>query len=329
MQVIAFDTDGVPPADRLAAFRGGAPHFRVDALTADFAARWRLLRLGDVNLIRSWISPVRYRRDAAMIEADGEGRVTIHVRLTGMARGVIDGEQVEVGPGVASIWDLARPLDVSGDGDSELLIVTLPRHMLRELFAAGLPMGALAPSPALALAAGEAIRLLDRAEDLPDAGAPFYGRAMRDLFVAALLPLCRSSNRDLRSVGPLLLRIYALIDAEPAASLTARALAEALGVSLATLDRALARAGGLAPLVERRRLLAAYRLLSNPAETAAVSVIALRCGFADMPRFSRSFRSVFNTSASELRRHQRSHLPAWAGAYRVEQSYGALIAAEE
>ena len=89
MELIAFDTDAVTPAERLAAFRRGAPHFRVEATGAlsAFSAKWLLLRLGDVNLIRSWIAPVRYRRDAALIDADGEDRLTIHVRLAGGASG--------------------------------------------------------------------------------------------------------------------------------------------------------------------------------------------------------------------------------------------------
>ncbi|RYF38972.1 MAG: AraC family transcriptional regulator [Cytophagaceae bacterium] len=78
-------------------------------------------------------------------------------------------------------------------------------------------------------------------------------------------------------------------------------------------------------LIERRRLLAAYRLLSDPAETATISVIAARCGLVDMPRFSRRFRAVFHTSASDLRTHHRAHLPVWAGAYHLESSYGPLM----
>ena len=329
MQLITFDTDSVAPAERLATFRAGAPNFRIDPLTepSDFFARWRLLKLGDVNLIRSWIAPVRYRRDAALIERDGEDRVTIHVRLAGAERGTIDDEEIEAPPGAASVWDLARPLDLSCDTDSGIVILTIPRPMLRDQFGSDRIGGTLMPSAALSLATGEALRLLHRADDLPAAGAPFYGRALRDLFVAAMMPACRSTDRGRPTAPPLLSRICALIDADLTTPPEADSLAEMFGMADAAVQRTLVKAGGMAALTERRRLLAAYRLLTDPAETASISVIARRCGFADMPRFSRSFRAVFHASASELRRHQGSHLPAWAGAYHVEQSYRALMTA--
>lgn len=325
MQLTHFDTAAVAPAERLALFRRGALHFRVEPVgpPAAFAATWRLLRLGDVNAIHSTISAVRYRRDRAMIQADGEDRIAIHVRVAGEAHGLIDGTQVRAAPGEATVWDLALPLDVGSDDGSEVLILTLPRHMIAEALP-GAVLGATLPaSAALAAAASQLRWLLDHAEPLPEAGAVHYGRTLRDLFANALLPASRSPSTE---TDPLLLRICTAIDARPDAPVEEAALAAALAVTPAAIGEAVARMGGLAVVAERRRLLTAYRLLLDPAEAAMVSVIARRCGFTDMSAFSRRFREVFQTSARDLRRFHRGDLPRWAGAYVVEQDYHALKA---
>ena len=65
-----FDTDRLPANQRLAAFQAGAVDFKVDAIGDPdaFWVRWHLLRLGDVNAVRSTTSLIHYRRTAEMIE---------------------------------------------------------------------------------------------------------------------------------------------------------------------------------------------------------------------------------------------------------------------
>ena len=328
MQLMAFDTMVVPAEKRLAVFRTGAVEFQVDAVgdPAAFTSRWRMLKLGDLNVIHSHTSPVRYRRDAAMIAADGEDRLTIHYYLTGGETGEIDGRPVRVGVGQAMIWDLLLPLDLTANDVVEIIIVTLPRHLIDEVLPGHALAGPLSASPELALAAGHARFLIDHAADMPDETATVLSRSLRDMLAVAILPAYRPSSAMASAKASLLQRLLDLIDTRLSADPDGEALAAALDTDVATVAAVAQPFGGLAVLVERRRLLAAYRLLSDPAQTATVQAIAHRCGFESLPQFSRRFRAVFETSARELRRRGRCRLPEWAGAYDVEQLYGPLIA---
>lgn len=328
MQRLSFDTDVVPPHARLATFRAGAVEFDVEPLgdPAAFASRWRMLKLGDINVIHSHTSPVRYRRSAARIAADGQDRFTIHYYLRGGERGVINGRPAEVGSGGAMVWDLSLPLELESTGEIELVIVTLPRHMVQEVLPAPSLAGPLAPSPELALAAEQARHLIDHADDLPDAAGVFLGRALRDMLAVAMLPSHRPASSAAQPDAPLLQRIIDRIDASLSNEPEIGALAAQLGIDQAEVAAVADHFGGLPLLAERRRLLGAYRLLCDPRETGTVLEIAQRCGFNSLPQFSRRFRSIFHTSASDLRRYGRGRLPRWAGAYHVEQLYGALAA---
>lgn len=102
-------------------------------------------------------------------------------------------------------------------------------------------------------------------------------------------------------------------------------IAQQLAVPTTVVRNTADRFGGLDALVERRRLLAAYRLLRNPDETASIAAIAWRCGFSDPSRFSHRFRQVFSASPTDLRRFRHGTLPKWAGAYHAEKDYGPLI----
>lgn len=328
MQPLRFSTGTVPAGQRLDLFRLGARSYQVDALgdPLDFAADWRVLALGDANALHATVSPVSYRRTRERIAADGENRlVFFHIRQ-GRCGGMLDDAPVDLGPGDGMVWDLSRPLALEGPGGMEVEAVTLPRFMVEEIMPGVALSGVIAPSPALTLAVEHLRFLFDRAGDLPDEAAPFQGRALRDMLAMAMHPLYLTRMPDEAARrGPLLDRIAGWIDGDLAGPHDAGTLAATLSLPAGEVATTLARFGGIDELVERRRLLAAYRLLSDPAETAAISVIAARCGFTDMPHFSRRFRAVFHTTATDLRRHHRAHLPVWAGAYHLEQGYGALM----
>lgn len=329
MRPLRFSTGTVPPGQRLDLFRLGARSYQVDALgdPLDFAADWRVLALGDANAVHAHVSPLRYRRTRERIAADGENRlVFFHIRQ-GRCTGMLDDVPVALGPGDAMIWDLACPLEMSSPEGVETEAVTLPRFMVDEVMPGVTLSGVIAPSPALTLTVEHLAFLFDRAGDLPDEAAPFQGRALRDMLAMAMQPLYRARSAGAeRHTGPLLQRIVDRIDRELRGQHDPALLGASLSLSVDEVATTVARFGGIDELVERRRLLAAYRVLSDPAETAAISVIAARCGFTDMPHFSRRFRAVFHTTATDLRLHHRAHLPVWAGAYHLELNYAALAA---
>ncbi|RYF40435.1 MAG: AraC family transcriptional regulator [Cytophagaceae bacterium] len=124
---------------------------------------------------------------------------------------------------------------------------------------------------------------------------------------------------------PLFLRMCRLIDAQPDRNFDEAEIAVELHADMAAVRAVTMVCGSLDELVERRRLLAAYRLLCDPSEAAPIATIAWRCGFRSTSRFNRVFRDVFHATPKDLRRFRRANLPKWAGAYHVERKYGALI----
>jgi AraC-like DNA-binding protein len=80
-----------------------------------------------------------------------------------------------------------------------------------------------------------------------------------------------------------------------------RTLCRLVGMSRSNLYRLFEDIGGVAHYIQRERLLEAHSLLSNPATTKSISVIAEDLCFADASSFSRTFRREFGHSPSEVR----------------------------
>lgn len=327
MQCLTFSTDTLPRERRLPLFRSGATDYLVHAVgdPLDFGVSWRLLVLGELNIVEAQVTPVRYERTPAMIEEDGKDRISILYVLKGEATGSMAGEPVHAAAGDALIWDLTCPFDSTCASNSVCRIVNVPRYLIEEVLPQPRFAGRIAASPALALAFDQIGYFLDDATAIAPEGAAFHARAIRDLLVMAALPACRST--DVGGAVPLFLRVVELIDADLRAEADEVSLAERLTVPVEAVAAVLDRFGGASTLVERRRLLAAYRRLSDRVDMSSVTTIAADCGFASLARFSRRFRQVFGCSPREVRLHGQGTLPNWAGGYHVGSNYGPLIAA--
>lgn len=328
MTVMHFDTGVLPPRERLARFAAASSSYRIEALgdPDDFEARCSAWRLGDVNVMRARISPVRYHRPAEQIDVDGEDRLVVFHHVAGRSHGTLDGRRIRIGAGEAMIWDLTRPLDIRTTTGIDVEVVTLPRFLVEEVLPGATMCGLLGASPALALLVAHLRFLLCWAGNLPEETRAFQGRALRDMVVAAHYPTALAHTRDEHAV-PLMQRLFECIDHAPAAAWTVPMIAVSLGSTPALIEALLDRFGGMDALLERRRLLAAYRMLCNTTESASISVIAARCGFTNMPRFSRRFHATFRTSARDLRVHHRADLPEWAGGHHLDRAFAALMTA--
>lgn len=323
--ILSFTTDVVPAADRLALFRRGATDFQVEEIgdRNAFSATWKLAEVGELNIVDAHISPVRYSRTPAMVEADGRDRVAVLYFVAGEIAGTFDGEAIRCDTGDALILDLTRPFDVTSAGPVHVRIVTLPRYLIDEVLPGVRFEGRAARGAALTLAFDQVEALFAGPDALPAADDVFYARALRDLVMAGIWPARQVAVDDVAT--PLLHRAIARIDQDLAATRDEATFAASLGTERDVLHGTLARFGGLALLVERRRLLAAYRRLSEPAETAAIGRIAKDCGFTSAAVFSRRFKDVFGSGPRALRLAGMGRLPGWAGAYRLTSSYAALL----
>lgn len=88
-------------------------------------------------------------------------------------------------------------------------------------------------------------------------------------------------------------------------TMSARRIADAIGLSERQLSRVLAEHGTSVPrLVARRRVEMASRMLRMPSYAEqTVEAIGLRCGFSSAAQFSRVFREQSGMSPSEARRY--------------------------
>lgn len=88
-------------------------------------------------------------------------------------------------------------------------------------------------------------------------------------------------------------------------TMSARRIADAIGLSERQLSRVLAEHGTSVPrLVARRRVAMASRMLRMPSYAEqTVEAIGLRCGFSSAAQFSRVFREQSGMSPSEARRY--------------------------
>lgn len=325
-RALRFTSDVAPREQRLALFRDGAVDYGVDAIgdPLDFTVEWRLLALNDINIVECSVSPVRYYRSASMIEQDGKDRISILYLTSGAASGTIDGQPIDVAVGDAMIFDLLRTLDVNSQGTT-FRIVTLPRHLIEEILPNAHFDGKISASAKLRLAFDQATFLLDHAEEIPEESVSFHVRAIRNLLTMAMLRTYRPIHPD-DPAAPLLQRIADVIDQALTTEHDTADVAMILGEPESRILPVLKRFGGLAVLVERRRLLAAYQRLCDPAESALISTIATESGFRNPAAFGRRFRAVFSCTPRDVRTQQRGRLPLWAGAYRVEQNYGPMLA---
>lgn len=329
MDVLPFSTDSLPQADRLAAFRRGATDFRVDAIgdPLAFAAQWRLLVTGEINLIESRISPVHYRRTRDDIAADGKDRVAVLMILGGEVVGTINDQPIRVGPGDAMVFDLLRPLDTRAAGPLHTLIATMPRFILEEVLPLPLERSSMGASAELALAVAQIRYLLGHAAGIGAESGMFHGLAVCDLIARALLPATGNVEGERERATPLLARVHEIIDARLLDPPPLRTVAEALGTTADAVRAITERAGSWSRLIEQRRLIAAYRLLCLSGGALSIGAIAARSGFGSGAHFSRRFRQAFGAAPSDVRARHLGDLPAWAGSYHVAVAYRELLCA--
>jgi AraC-like DNA-binding protein len=88
---------------------------------------------------------------------------------------------------------------------------------------------------------------------------------------------------------------------KPCDSATPDAICKALGLSRSTLYATCGPFGGVAALIQRRRLERIRAILSDPLDPRRISEIAYQHGFVSRAHFSRAFRTAFGYSPSEAR----------------------------
>lgn len=263
------------------------------------ATTWRF---GGLALMTAETPPGAYRRSAAGLRGDGLDLWSFSMATHGQRIYRTQDQVTAMRPGELVLHSLAQPFDAARTA-SGWLHLYLPREQLPGggRLAAGCHRLDTTPE-------GRLLRdhLLLLAAELPRMDATAADRmaeATRAMIALAVTPGAATAEAASAPVASVqMARLRALIRAHlGAATLGPARLCQMAGISRSQLYRLFEPHGGVALFIQRERLAAAHRALSDPAETRGVREIAEAVGLFDPSSFSRMFRRSYGASPRELR----------------------------
>lgn len=314
-RLVELSTDGVPAAQRLAFWRDGVLK-RMEPTAASeakgpFRARLRRISVDGAELVEHISDSVVALRSAARRRIDGCDDISIDVMRHCQAASIDHRGERPLRPGDVCVVDYAQPIAVRRSRHAAIGLI-LPRRRVRE--AMGDDVDSLAGSRLEARGMTAVLRhhLLTTLDE-----APCMSPQERVLAVSvaadmtlAVLQANRFGAADVEQFGDGFYRAARrLIDhrcADP--DLTPEQVALILGCSRASLYRLFARRGeSVAATIWTARIERARRMLTL-AEGAGllISDIAMRCGFRDLPTFTRMFKRRYGMTPSDAREQKVS-----------------------
>lgn len=268
------------------------------------------------NHARGATVSVNYLRYGAEVEIE-PGELThfylVQVPLRGRARVTNGRQQVDSGPGLATILNPHRHTRMLWEADCDMLLVQIDRTAAearaRTLLGRD-PGGPLRFALGLDLTSADGRRwmgLLRAAVAEAEAGRAFDGAGglsqplIEDGLITALLRMQDSSvqpalsNRPEAAGNLYLRRALAFIHAHLSDPIDASAIAAAAGTSLRNLQYGFRAEFSCTPMayLRRQRLCAARSALRHPAEGATVAQIASDAGFTHQSRFAAAYTQLF------------------------------------
>jgi AraC-like DNA-binding protein len=273
------------------------------------------LQLDRLHLAHVEANPHAVERTARMVRTRPTEAVALYFTLRGEAFFSYDGGVRKLRPGQLLVCDADRPFLRGFAHGLEELAVKVPYDVFRSLGGslprtvqvldfAGHGSGARTRGYAAALAT-----LVARAVG-PDGDGVADEDAALDLVAAVVAPRAAAgATAGTQAVGAHFAAAEQYVRQwlrDP--TMSARRIADAIGLSERQLSRVFAEHGTSVPrLVARCRVELASRMLRMPAYAdQTVEAIGLRCGFSSAAQFSRVFREQAGMSPSEARRYAMS-----------------------
>lgn len=292
----SVDTRDLPPAIRFDIWRAfWEPVVHVSTPHADakgFCGQAELRRLGRHVLLNFHADAADYRRARNEGLRDGLDHWLLALRLT-----EAHGEAGELLLGA-----LSQGFGLRGLGGHWCGVLIQPESLpqLAPVFATArlLPLN----SPALRMLGGMLPRIAASADEISAEDAPRLEAALSSMLTGCLMGLetqPASTRQQLEAARRA--RVIALVDAALGeAELSPAMLVQRSGISRSELYRCFAPIGGIARVIQQRRLRQAYRDLMRADGPASVSRIGEAVGFYDPSSFTRAFRREFGCTPSEV-----------------------------
>jgi AraC-like DNA-binding protein len=292
----AVDTRDLPPAIRFDVWRAfwepvvhvAAPRCGTDG----FCGHAELRRLGRHVLMKFQADTADYRRARSEGLRDGLDHWLLALRL-----GEADGQ-----PEALLLGSLSLGFGVRRLGGNWCGVLIQPEHLpqLAPVFATLriMPLH----SPAARMLGGMLPRMAASANEISAEDAPRLEAALSSMLTACLMGLeTRPATTRQQLEAARRARVIALVDAALGeAELSPAMLVKRSGISRSELYRCFAPIGGIARVIQQRRLRQAYRDLIRADGPASVSRIGEAVGFYDPSSFTRAFRREFGCTPSEV-----------------------------
>ncbi|MCA3388616.1 MAG: helix-turn-helix domain-containing protein [Roseomonas sp.] len=291
-----MDTRDLPPAIRFDVWRAfWEPVVHVStprAGTTGFRGQAELRRLGRHVLLKFQADAADYRRARSEGLRDGLDHWLLALRLA-----EADGKPEELLLGALSHGFGLRKLGGHWCG---VLIQPENLPQLAPVFATGRALAL--SSPAARMLGGMLPRIVASADEISAEDAPRLEAALSSMLSACLMGLeTRPASTRQQLEAARRARVIALVDAALGeAELSPAMLVKRSGISRSELYRCFAPIGGIARVIQQRRLRQAYRDLMRADGPASVSRIGEAVGFYDPSSFTRAFRREFGCTPSEV-----------------------------
>lgn len=305
-------TLGVAPHRQFDMWRDLASGLVEYALPAERPASYEVdsttWRFGNLALLVAETPSGLYRRSAAQVRRDGVDHWAFTLARSGR-RAYRTGETAMVmEPGRLHLHTLGQPFEAART-QSSWLHFYVPRDAV--------PPSARTPAQGQVMTldtpGGRLLRdhLLLLAAELPRMAAEDAERMASATHALVDLALSRGPDRPddatPAAMAARMVQIRAIIRAQLGSAMLGPArLCRVAGISRSQLYRLFAHHGGVALYIQRERLNAAYRALSDPADERSVAQIGEDVGLFDPSSFSRMFRHSFGLSPRELRSAART-----------------------
>ncbi len=274
-----------------------SPPSRPESYEAE-ASTWSFGRLA---LTKAETPGGAYSRTAECLRRDGLDHWCFSMALHGSRVHRTRDQISMMQPGQIMLDSLAQPFEVARTR-SAWLFLYLPRDLLPET--SGLSQGSRMLNTPEGRLLGEHLRLL--AAELPRMSAAEAERMAEATQAMIALAVAPGSPAEDAATGPVaaaqIMRLRALIRANlGSATFGPARLCRIAGISRSQLYRLFEIHGGVALYIQRERLAAAHRALSNQVDLRSIAEIAESVGLFDPSSFSRMFRRVYGVSPRELR----------------------------
>lgn len=314
-ELLAYSTDGVPAAQRLAYWREGVMRrmvpLAVEGTAHPFRGRMRRIVGEGLELIEFASADVVAVRSPERCRIDGCDDITIDMMRRCTTTWMEHRGMHRIRAGDLYLVDYTKPREVRRSAHCTVGL-TMSRALAHEVLRGGLELHAGMKFPTRGLAQVLCRHLQSTFDEADTMSVPERAAAARAAkhMALALLQAGREGKADPeRFAQGFHHAALGLIDHECGdPDLTPERVAFALGCSRAALYRAFAKhAQSVAAAIWQARLERAYGMLRSPqAIGLLISEIAALSGFREMPSFTRMFKRRYGMTPGDAREAARS-----------------------